>query len=53
MGKNAIGNASIVLIFAVLCLMIFTTMSYLCAITEQKFIREEVEAIKLFWENPQ
>lgn len=49
MNRGGVGSASIVLIFAVLCLAIFTMISYMSALADQVLIAREVELVKGFY----
>lgn len=50
MGKGGNGSASIVLIFAVLCLTIFTLISYMSALADQNLIKVELRLLKAYYE---
>jgi len=50
MNRGGVGSASIVLIFAVLCLTIFTVVSLLSALTEESLIDAEVHLVEAFYE---
>jgi len=49
MGRGGVGSASIVLVFAVLCLTIFTVISYMSALAEQNLIEAEVRMVKAYY----
>ena len=49
MNRGGVGSASIVLIFAVLCLTIFTMISYASAMADEVLIRREVDLVKNFY----
>jgi len=49
MNRGGIGSASIVLVFAVLCLTIFTVVSLLSALTEESLIEAEVQMVQAFY----
>ena len=49
MNRGGIGSASIVLVFAVLCLTIFTVISFVPALTEQRLAELEVQAVQDFF----
>jgi len=49
MGKNGIGSASIVLVFVVLCLTIFSVISLLPALTERNLAEAEVRLVQDFY----
>ena len=49
MNKGGIGSASIVLVFAVLCLSIFTMVSLLTALTEDSLITTEIQLVEAFY----
>ncbi|MCL2840038.1 MAG: hypothetical protein FWE05_04615 [Defluviitaleaceae bacterium] len=49
MSRGGIGSASIVLVFAVLGLTIFATISYISALTDQVLIDSEVESVVAFY----
>ena len=44
-----VGSASIILIFSVLCLAIFTAISFVTALTEQNLIEAEVRTVKAYY----
>ena len=44
-----IGSASVVLVFAVLCLTIFTVISYVTAVNEQNLTAAEVRLVKAYY----
>ena len=48
--RGSIGSASVVLLFAVLGLSIFTTIVYMSATMEERLIQGEIERIKAFYE---
>ena len=50
MSRGGIGSASIVLVFAVLCLTIFTVISLSSALTEQSLIDLEVRTVQAFYQ---
>ena len=50
MNRGGMGSASIVLVFAVLCLSIFTMISYISARAEESLINTEVDLVKNFYE---
>ena len=49
MNRGGVGSASIVLIFAVLCLAIFTMISYMSALADEILIEREVALVKSFY----
>jgi len=49
MNRGGIGSASIVLVFAVLCLAIFTVISLMPAMTEQTLIERELQLVEAFY----
>ena len=49
MERGGMGSASIVLVFAVLCLTIFTVIAYSFALTEQGLIEKEVLLVESFY----
>jgi len=49
MSRGGIGSASIVLVFAVLCLTIFTVITLVPALTEEILIDSEVRLVKDFY----
>ena len=49
MGRGGVGSASIVLVFSVLCLTIFTIMSYVSALTETNLIDAEVHRVRSYY----
>jgi len=49
MSRGGIGSASIVLVFAVLCLTIFTVIALVPALTEERLIESEVKLVKAFY----
>ena len=49
MNRGGVGSASIVLVFAVLCLTIFTVISYVSAMTERNLIESEVRLVKAYY----
>ena len=50
MNRGGVGSASIVLIFAVLCLAIFTMISYMSALADEVLIEREVTLVRAFYE---
>ena len=44
-----VGSASIILIFSILCLAIFTAISFVTALTEQNLIETEVRTVKAYF----
>ena len=49
MKRGGVGSASIVLVFAVLCLTIFTVISFVPALTEERLAALEVQAVQEFF----
>jgi len=49
MNRGGIGSASIVLVFVVLCLAIFTVISLVPAMTEQTLIERELQLVEAFY----
>ena len=49
MSRGGIGSASIVLVFAVVCLTIFTVMAYGSALMDERLIESEVRLIEAFY----
>ena len=49
MSKSGIGSASIVLVFTVLCMTIFTVISLVPALIGQTLIESEVELVQSFY----
>jgi len=49
MNRGGVGSASIVLIFAVLCMAIFTAISFISALTERNLIEAEVQMVQAFY----
>jgi len=49
MSRGGIGSASMVLVFAVVCLTIFTVISFVSALTEQSLIEAEVRLVKAYY----
>ena len=47
--RGGIGSASIALIFVVLCMTIFTVISFVFAISEESLIQNEVDSVKAFY----
>jgi len=50
MSRGGLGSATIVLVFAVLCLSIFTVISFMPALIEQNLITTEVELVEAYFE---
>jgi len=48
--RNGIGGASIALIFVVLCMVIFTTISFVFALSQDAMIKNEVESVVAYYE---
>ena len=48
MSRGGIGSASIVLVFAVLCMAIFTAISFVSALTEQSLIEAELRMVTAY-----
>jgi len=49
MSRGGVGSASIVLIFAILCLTIFTVISFMPALIEQNLINAEVQLVEAYY----
>jgi len=49
MSRGGVGSASIVLIFAILCLTIFTVISFVPALIEQNLISAEVQLVEAYY----
>ncbi|MCL1843268.1 MAG: hypothetical protein FWF79_05605 [Defluviitaleaceae bacterium] len=49
MSRSGIGSASIMLVFAVLCLVIFTVISIVPALNDEALIESEVRLVKAFY----
>jgi len=50
MSRGGIGSASIVLIFVVVCLTIFTVVSFVTASTEEALINTELQLVREYYE---
>ena len=49
MARGGIGSASIVLVFSVLCLTIFSVLSYVTALTETNLIETQVQTVHAYY----